>query len=128
MKVAETAGAGRLTPDSLCFIGEPPEAVLRFSMASATPFPLPDEIREEETASARLVYLALAVDGPLTYEELVTRTGVARSSVRRAIAELEERGVVERGPDLTNPSRRRVRLVADEEDTEMHSDCSHHEF
>lgn len=60
----------------------------------------------DTTPSTRLVYVTLAIDGPLSYDELKERTGLGRKTARRAIQQLSETGVIESNPDPRNPPQK----------------------
>ena len=49
-----------------------------------------------ESARAKLVYLALAVDGPATVEDLASQLNETRLALLTVLGTLEERGVVVR--------------------------------
>lgn len=55
---------------------------------------LPKEVREKPP-SARLVYTALDVNGPLERQELIDETGVADRTLNSAIAALRDAGLIE---------------------------------
>ncbi|MFB6167747.1 MAG: TrmB family transcriptional regulator [Haloferacaceae archaeon] len=52
-----------------------------------------------ESARAKLVYLALATDGPASVDDLAARLGETRLALLAVLATLEERGLVARGAD-----------------------------
>lgn len=58
--------------------------------------PLPDEL-DDSPPSTKLVYRELeTASDPLSYRELAERTGLGRSTVRRATNRLEEADLAER--------------------------------
>jgi DNA-binding transcriptional ArsR family regulator len=68
--------------------------------ADAAPPTLPAAVRKQ-SAAAKVVYLVLRDGGPLTYRELVTATGQGERTLRRAVGDLREAGVVESVPAAT---------------------------
>ena len=52
-----------------------------------------------ESARAKLVYLALAGDGPATADDLAARLNETRLALLAVLRTLEERGLVVRGPE-----------------------------
>ena len=78
--------------------------------------PLPKSVRTG-TPSVRLVYLALQLDSPASYDDLAARTGSARRAIRRGVRTLEDAGVVETIPDPTAPSKKLFRLASTTETT-----------
>lgn len=52
-----------------------------------------------ESARAKLVYLALAAGGPTSVDDLAARLDETRLALLAVLDAMEERGLVERGPD-----------------------------
>ena len=67
---------------------------------------------KDTPASARLVYTALDVNGPLEREDLIDETGIARRTVNKALAELRERDLV-KTHDHPFDQRKRVYSTTD---------------
>jgi predicted transcriptional regulator len=51
------------------------------------------------SAQAKLVYLALATDGPTTVDDLATRLNETRLALLSVLRTLEDRGLVVRGTE-----------------------------
>jgi len=73
---------------------------------------VPNRVKETP-ASARLVYTALNVNGPLEKEALIDETGIARRTINSALAELRDRGLVE-AREHPADHRRRLYAAADQ--------------
>lgn len=72
---------------------------------------LPKQVKETPP-SARLVYTALDVHGPLERQELIDETGVAERTLNSALATLRESDLIEIHKDPFD-SRRRVYTTTD---------------
>lgn len=78
-----------------------------------TPDTLPDAVREQLPASARLVYLTLAAsEKPLMVEEVAEQTGFSLPQTRVALNTLCEYGFAE-FDRLSSDKRRKVYSVAE---------------
>jgi len=62
------------------------------------------------TATVVAVYVSLRDAGPLTYTELARATGASVRSVKEAIYDLRDAGLVETRPDMTTPQQGQHRL------------------
>jgi hypothetical protein len=81
-------------------------------MTDADPL-VPDRLHDA-SAGARLVYLALEAEAPARTPDLVTETGLAPRSVRRAVSELEDRGEVTIRTTLSDARFRQYCLATDD--------------
>lgn len=73
----------------------------------------PDDVADLRSLrpSARLVYIVLEIDGELDQGELVDRTFLSSRSVRRAVDDLEDEGLIEERVSAEDARRRLYRLV-----------------
>jgi len=69
----------------------------------------PPAVREG-TATTVAVYVALRDAGPLTYTELARAIGTSVRTVKEAIYDLRDAGLVETRPDVTTPQQGQHRL------------------
>ena len=68
--------------------------------------PTPEEKLEELTIGAKYVYRVLEYEGPLTQKEITDQTLLSQRSVRTALENLEEAGLVTDHVDLRDARQR----------------------
>lgn len=77
---------------------------------------LPAELKTAPPAPRIIYYALLNADSPVTTQELATATGYHRSTVRRALRDLVDRGYVETVIEITDIKTSYYKLSPPERD------------
>lgn len=70
----------------------------------------PEPVRDASPTVSAVFTVLVVSEEPLTYDELAEEVGASRRSVKNAIIELRDAGIVDSEPDPINPNRKRHSL------------------
>jgi DNA-binding transcriptional regulator GbsR (MarR family) len=70
----------------------------------------PEALRDASPTVLNVYTVIIVSEEPLTYDELAEEVGASRRSVKDAILELRDAGIVDSEPDPINPNRKRHSL------------------
>jgi DNA-binding transcriptional regulator GbsR (MarR family) len=70
----------------------------------------PEALRDASPTVLNVYTVLIVSEEPLTYDELAEEVGASRRSVKDAILELRDAGIVDSEPDPINPNRKRHSL------------------